>query len=127
MAVTAAGVPFAFTLSVPFDVTVGESYSLDILPYLGHVHGGTPFQIQPTVRITDRGGNVVSDVDEGMIEATLTRQPRGGAAELLPVDARTTSFSGGTATFVGLYINKAGGPYQIEFKTNLVRLNIRPA
>jgi hypothetical protein len=88
--------------------------------YLGHVRGGLPFLIQPSVRITDRGGNLVKSVESGNVVVSMVRQPHGYSSELLPASQLTASFAGGVATFEGLYINKAGGPYQLAFATDLV-------
>jgi hypothetical protein len=102
-------------------VTTGSPYTLSYVPYFGHLEAGVPFQIQPSLKITDRGGNTITDLNSGTVTASLIRQPvANGQAELLPVSNLEVPFVSGVAQFDGLYLMTAGSPYQIAFQTNLV-------
>jgi hypothetical protein len=122
IAVSSKGYPFAFAYSNSFIVSIGQPYTLSFVPYLGHVQGGTPFMIQPSVRITDRGGNTIASVNTGTVEAKLIQHPAHASdAALLPANNLVASFESGVASFTGLYIDKAGQPYGIAFSTSMVR------
>jgi hypothetical protein len=117
--VNAFGSPIAFTFSDEFDVALGDPYTLALDPSMGHVQGGLPFDIQPSVVITDRGGNIVTSVDEGNAYVDLYRSPFPDEV-LHTTETRMATFNGGTAQFEGLYLNKVGGPYELIFNTSLV-------
>ena len=50
-----------------FIVGIGERYQLEIVSQPEMAHGGSVFGSQPVLAIHDRGGNVVTDVNEGMV------------------------------------------------------------
>ena len=50
-----------------FTVGIGERYQLEIVSQPEMAHGGSVFGSQPVLAILDRGGNVVTDVNEGMV------------------------------------------------------------
>lgn len=120
VAMTSTKIPFAFTYSSSFVVSVGEPYSLQYIPYFGHLSGGIPFQIQPSVKVTDRGGNIVTSINHGKVTVSLVRQPQHVNTQLLPSTNLQVDFVSGLAQFSGLFINEAGSPYQMKFQTNLV-------
>jgi hypothetical protein len=114
------GIPFSFTLSNEFTVTTGEPYTLSYVPYFGHISGGKTFQIQPSLKITDRGGNTITNLNTGTVTVSLSRQPDNVQTELLPQNMLTVPFVSGVAQFESLYLNTAGSPFQLAFRTNLV-------
>jgi hypothetical protein len=120
IAVNTFNAPIAFTYSDEFEVTLGDPYTLVLDPNMGPFLGGLPFGIQPSVVITDRGGNTITSIDEGSAFVELYSTPHEGE-ELLTTGTKEAFFSGGVAQFEGLYINKQGGPYQLIFNTSLVR------
>lgn len=120
IAVNSFGTPLAFTFSDEFEVTLGDPYTLVFDPNMGHVSGGLPFDIQPSVIITDRGGNTISTIDDGTVHVALYSSPFPDE-ELHTTGTKTATFNGGVAQFEGLYINKQGGPYELTFNTSLVR------
>jgi hypothetical protein len=119
IAVNAFNSPFAFTYSNEFDVTLGDPYTLVLDPNMGPFPGGLPFPIQPTVLITDRGGNTITTIEDGSASVALYSTPHVGE-DLLSTGTKTAFFSGGVAQFEGLYLNKMGGPYELIFNCSLV-------
>ena len=57
-------------LSEEFTVDVGEIYQLGIVTQPETAYGGIAFGSQPVVGIQDRGGNIVKDVNIGMVRCT---------------------------------------------------------
>lgn len=55
------------TIGNLFSVEVGERYKLDIVTQPEVAYGGGVFGSQPVLVILDRGGNVLSDVNEGTV------------------------------------------------------------
>ena len=54
-------------VSDEFDVIVGDAYQLGWVTHPESAFGGSVFGSQPLVSIQDRGGNTVTDVNEGMV------------------------------------------------------------
>ena len=50
-----------------FTVDVGERFRLDFVIQSEMAYGGSVFGSQPLLAIQDRGGNTVTDVNEGMV------------------------------------------------------------
>ena len=50
-----------------FTVGIGERYQLEIVSQPEMAYGGSVFGSQPVLAVRDRGGNVVTDVNEGMV------------------------------------------------------------
>ena len=50
-----------------FTVGIGERYQLEIVSQPEMAYGGSVFGSQPVLAVHDRGGNVVTDVNEGMV------------------------------------------------------------
>lgn len=103
-------------------MTTGKPYTLTYVPYFGHPIGGLPFQIQPSLKVTDRGGNTITDLNSGTATVSLIRRPPFVHSELLPLGNLQVPFISGVAQFEGLFINTAGSPYQLAFYTDLVSL-----
>lgn len=110
---------FAQTYTDAFTVTTGAKYKLDFNQYVGTAFGGEVFSPNPVIALTDRGGNVITSQKTGYVEAFLTTSLT-GQHQLLPAGRHMATFSGGLATFSGLYIKEAGYPYQITFNTSVV-------
>ena len=121
IAVNAFNTPIAFTFSDEFVVTLGDPYTLVLDPNMGPFLGGLPFGIQPSVIITDRGGNTITSIDEGTVSAELYSTPYPDEV-LLTNGTKTATFSGGVAQFEGLYLNLQGGGYELVFNSSLVCL-----
>ena len=124
----ANGELFAEAYSDPFDVDVGDIYKLDFSTYMGTAFGGEAFSPNPAVAVTDRGGNVISYVNEGHITVQLTSVPdfpdsAQSEAEmssmLQPAANTVVDIVDGLATFEGLYLNRTGYPYQLTFSCSL--------
>eukprot|EP01034_Spumella_vulgaris_P023126 gene23126-29319_t len=105
---------FAQTYSGEFDVSLGDAYKIDFIRHPGTAFGGQVFSASPVVGVVDRGGNVISDWNDGSISASLSTSPTGSEA-LLPATSLSVNIVDGLATFDELYINKAGYPYQMTF------------
>lgn len=54
-------------LGEEFDVVVGDAYRLELTTQPESAYGGSAFGSQPIAAIHDRGGNIVADVNEGMV------------------------------------------------------------
>ena len=119
IAVNIFGSPLAFTYSDEFDVALGNPYTLVFNSNFGPFFGGTPSENQPSVSIRDRGGNVITTVNEGTAFIDLYSSPYSGE-ELLTTGTKMATFSGGVAQFEGLYINQQGGPYIFVVNSTLV-------
>ena len=106
-------------MSSAFSVEVGPQYKQSFVTFIGAAKGGLPFSPNPTIGITDRGGNVLVGVNQGTIQAVLTKSPK-GTEVLLPKTRLVAKITKGLASFQQLYINAAGFPYQITFNATLV-------
>ena len=113
-----SGNDFGYTLSSTFDVFVGEPYRLQFATFIGAAFGGLPFSPNPSIAIVDRGGNQVS-VSSGKITASLVQSPY-ATERLRTLDTFDAFFSSGVASYSGLYLNTAGGPYAVSFITDIV-------
>ena len=56
-------------LGEEFDVEVGDAYRLVLTTQPESAYGGSAFGSQPIAAINDRGGNIVADVNEGMVRS----------------------------------------------------------
>ncbi len=54
-------------LGEEFDVLIGNAYRLGLTTQPETAYGGRAFGSQPIAAIQDRGGNIVADVNEGMV------------------------------------------------------------
>jgi len=117
--INSQGAPFAQAVSNTFNVEVGPQYKQSFVTFIGSAKGGLPFSPNPTIGVTDRGGNVIVGVNQGSVAAVLTKSPK-GTEVLLPKNRLVAKFTNGLAAFQQLYINAAGFPYQITFNTTLV-------
>lgn len=114
---TLAHQPFGQTISGSFAVSTGVPYKLVFEQSVGNSFGGQPFSSNPIVGVADRGGNVISSVNEGFITATLTTNPTQGL--LRPSESLAVPVINGFGNFSGLYINEAAEGYQITFNTTI--------
>lgn len=86
---------------------------------MGNAFGGEPFASYPIVAIADRGSNVLTDINDGNITASLTLTPN-GFEQLLPTNYSTVPVVAGVAHFDQLYINESGSPFEITFFSSYV-------
>lgn len=54
-------------LGEEFTVEIGDAYQLSFVTQPETAYGGSVFGSQPILAIQDRGGNIVADVNEGMV------------------------------------------------------------
>ena len=112
---------FAYAISDGFGVVAGEPYEIVCVGYPSGASAGQVFGLQPTINVRDIGGNLVSDWSTGGVTASILEDGEFGryspnpGAELRPSSRLEASFEFGVATFTGLYINEAGGPYYLMF------------
>ena len=111
----ANGNDLSYAYSSSFDVSVGPVFKQDFYQTVGAGTGGSPFSPNPTVALTDRGSNAVTTISSGTVEASIFV----GDVVLYPIDSKTVTIAAGYAVFEGLYINEAGGPYQLKFATTV--------
>ena len=112
------------------------SWDIDvaILNQLSGAVGGEPFVVQPVVEIRDKRGNLLTDI-AGTIAVDLFETPSGnericrveendaGASGESHCEEKTgdcpkwhsVDVSGGKGAFDGLYLNEAGGGYQLRY------------
>jgi RHS repeat-associated protein len=95
--------------SAAFDVTSGTAAALQFASTPPSGTGGTTFGTQPAVHVLDGGGNSASGSVTLSI-ASGTGTPGAG----LDCTAGTVASSGGTATFAGCRIDKAGAGYRLK-------------
>jgi len=114
-----SGELFAQTFSNAFEVSYGDPYKLGITSFMGVAFGGSPFSSNPIVSIVDRGDNVVASVNHGVIKAVLTTTPYNASKvdALQPTEKTIVNIINGSAVFEGMFINRAGYPYQITFES----------
>ena len=114
-----SGELFAQTFSNAFEVSYGDPYKLGITSFMGVAFGGSPFSSNPIVSIVDRGDNVVASVNRGVIKAVLTTTPYNASKvdALQPTENTIVGIINGSAVFEGMFINRAGYPYQITFES----------
>jgi len=114
-----SGELFAQTFSNSFEVSYGDPYKLGITSFMGVAFGGSPFSSNPIVSIVDRGDNVVASVNHGVIKAVLTTTPYNASKvdALQPTEKTIVNIINGSAVFEGMFINRAGYPYQITFES----------
>lgn len=114
-----SGELFAQTFSNPFEVSYGDPYKLGITSFMGVAFGGSPFSSNPIVSIVDRGDNIVASVNHGVIKAVLTMTPYNASKvnALQPTENTIVGIINGSAVFEGMFINRAGYPYQITFES----------
>jgi hypothetical protein len=112
--------------TAPFSVSLGDPYKIALSVYPGTANGGTAFQPQPTVSVQDRGGNIVTTQNSGVVTVSLFQNPVNGTL-FAPENGFTLTFNGGTATFNALLIDKSGSPYMLRFDTDLFLAGDRTA
>jgi len=114
-----SGELFAQTSSSAFEVHYGDPYKLSITSFIGVAFGGLPFSANPIASIVDRGNNIVVSVNHGVIRAVLNKTPYNASMSdvLQPATNTVVGIINGSAIFKGLYINRAGYPYQIKFES----------
>ena len=108
----------AYDLSEPFEVFIGPAYKLFFDTFTGTATGGVPFAPNPVVGIGDRGGNLISSVNEGTITVSVSAAPL-PTIKLQPDNQRKATIINGKATFQGLFINEAGKGYKLLFTASL--------
>jgi hypothetical protein len=101
-----------------FNVALGEPYKIALSVYPGTANGGTAFQPQPTVSVQDKGGNIVTTQNSGVVTVQLYKNPANGTL-FAPENGFTLTFNGGSAVFNALLIDKSGSPYMLRFDTDL--------
>ena len=110
-----------------FAVEVGEKYRLGFVIQPEMAYGGSAFGSQPSLAILDRGGNVVTDVNEGTVSVELQNSgpPTAGATLRCRVDAGglNVPVKNGLADFRELFINEAGTHYSLRFSTTDIVLD----
>jgi hypothetical protein len=111
----------AFVYTNSFDVDIGALFKQAFTLAVGSGTGGSPLSPNPIVAMTDRGNNVI-DITSGTITCEISTSPTTGVV-LYPTAATVLSITSGQASFEGLYINEAGGPYVLRFETSLTRDN----
>ena len=96
----------------PFDVEVGPIEYVQIVDMPNGIWAGgsQPFKTQPSVSITDAGGNVVVSDSMSSIRVDLISNT---SASLL--GTRTMNVTRGFANFTNLYINIPGDDYTLSF------------
>jgi hypothetical protein len=99
-------------------VTHGDPYRLDMSPYIGSILAGIDFAIQPSIRVVDKGGNIVESITSNHVTVTLNKKIEGG--NLYSSTNFVSYFENGVATFSGMKIDKVGYPYQLRFETEMV-------
>ncbi|GMH92534.1 hypothetical protein TL16_g12375 [Triparma laevis f. inornata] len=106
------GSPFAYVDSALFDVVTGDPYQISITTYPGSAKGGLPFGVQPVVSLQDKGFNALTSYSRSATVSVAMATDINGAVLR---GTTTASFFNGIASFSGLYINEAGGPYKLKF------------
>lgn len=114
-------VSVAAVTSNPFDVLVGDKFQLALVTPVGTATGGKAFSPNPILAVTDRGLNVINNVQSNTVIATMN--PNAQGALLLPAKSTKVPIVNGYATFQNLYINPAG-KYFLTFTTDLVKTEI---
>lgn len=118
-------VPFAFTYSEEFNVSIGDAFQLRLKSPTDPPpsYGGEPFPIQPLLAVTDRGGNVASSASGYSVTAALVSQPHASTV-LYPLEMLTQTIQSGYAQFRGLTLNETGYSYKLRFTTDMVIFSI---
>lgn len=125
---------FAFVDSSSFDVAIGDVYKLSFETYIGTASGGKSFLPNPTVIVTDRGGNLVASAGTttaSIVTAYVSTVPEGSGPVQLGAGGFTDSAIAisnllnvrlfkGVATFTQLYLNQSGSNYRLSFASDLV-------
>ncbi|GMH95725.1 hypothetical protein TrST_g6431 [Triparma strigata] len=103
---------FAYVDSASFNVVTGDPFQISITTYPGSAKGGLPFGVQPVVSLQDKGFNALTSYSGSATVSVAMASDVNGAVLR---GATTASFFNGVASFSGLYINEAGGPYKLKF------------
>jgi len=119
------GFDIAYTFSGQFEVTSGPIFKIFLVQEVGSATGGSAFSPNPVLAIADRGSNTLLDVSSGTITAFMQKSPL-ASTKLNPISRLVTPIKSGIAAFTGLYINEAGGPYQLYFVCDLSYLPAFP-
>jgi len=112
------GFDIAFSFSAQFEVTVGPIFKMFLVQEVGSATGGSAFSPNPVLAITDRGSNTLN-VIAGTVTAFINKSPAATTKLRSTSTTLTASINNGIASFTGLYINEAGGPYQLYFVCDL--------
>lgn len=104
---------FAFAISSAFNVVIGPPYTLGIVGAPSSGTGGTPFSLQPLLRVVDLGGNLIPNWSRGSVRVSVNK------GELLPNSALEVPVRNGYIQFSGLYINEASSGYILSFEADL--------
>ncbi|KAL3786858.1 hypothetical protein HJC23_013779 [Cyclotella cryptica] len=107
------------TVGQRFAVRIGERFMLDVTSQPENAYGGSAFGIQPVLAVTDRGGNIVRNVNEGTVTASLVGGSDGATLRGSTEEVFTVDIKYGVAAFQGLYINEAATNYSLRFITDL--------
>ena len=103
--------------SSQFNVLLGPPAKLMVTQHPGTATGGLPFRPQPSVSLTDVGGNIITSENHATVSTRLVRSCGGNLTSTEPIRAFNRTMVQGSSTFVGLKIDLACNPYQLEFST----------
>ncbi len=109
----------ATTIGDNFTVSVGGMHQLGLNTHPESAFGGAEFGIQPILSIQDRGGNIVEDVNEGVVTVSLQNGPEGSSLHCSDTDGLVVPVKDGLATFKGLFLDEAAVEYSLHFSTDL--------
>lgn len=101
---------FAFVVSGPFDIVNGPPYALELVGSPSSGAGGTPFSLQPFLRIVDVGGNLIPHWNVGSVDVSINK------GQLLPETSLNQPVRDGRVQFDGLYVNQADQGYVLSFQ-----------
>jgi hypothetical protein len=113
------GHPVAMTVSDVFSVSTGSIYGLSLFNFIGTAFGGESFSSNPVVAVVDKGGNVLTAINNATVVATLTSSPTGFERLRSSTGMLWAPVVGGFARFFGLFINESGMGYRITFSSTV--------
>ena len=102
-----------------FAVEVGNRFALEITSQPESAYGGSVFGNQPALAIIDRGGNIVTDVNEGTVNVSLLKGNDRATLQCISDEEFVVPIIDGLVNFAGLYINEADAEYTLKFATEL--------
>lgn len=102
-----------------FTVSVGGMHQLGFISHPESALGGTEFGIQPILAVQDRGGNIVENINEGMVTVALQNGPEGYSLRSLNSDGFAVPVKDGLAAFKDLFIDESALEYSLYFSTDL--------
>jgi hypothetical protein len=113
-----------FPAAAPFAVTSGPANKLQVcwgaaLPCVTTppvpVQGGTPFSVQPVVRVQDSNGNTVTSDETTQVSLGIAAgTPTTGGPGTLSCTSNTVTVVHGVGTFAGCKIDKVGTAYRLN-------------